>query len=338
MNIILGSKYFDKDINIIRIISEKNPDKIKAIREEDGEKIILTYKELEENYTLLSADAFVMFNIVKIKNLEDVIILVYRKKEEIDTKEPIPYIVCRQNITDFFTNSISPQMQYCGISISKDTAPEGVNLQQVMACDGLESADRVAIYIDDTLDSILSLIKTKLYDNVLYTLFMDHLRYVSKSRGGDIYFNFTKNENMVDGYCKSLKGLLASNNFMYDIHRGFGIFPLDIDLGKDEDSNLSAENKSVLESLLCKNITESLVVKFKKDIDLTKIKKDYVLVSDIHENLYLVAYRHHGKYHIPVESIETAENIQKIAASIGYHGGSSATEAYKHIRLNRDKY
>lgn len=334
--VFLGAKYFDSDANIIRITSGKNPDKIKAINE-SGEKLILTEQELLDKYTLLSPDAVVSFNIVKIQHLHDVIVLVYRK-QELELKDQIPYIVCRQSITDFFSNAISPQMQYCGVCLSKESCPEGVDIQQTLACDGVEKREQVMIYMDDKLDTILSFIKTKEYDNVLYSLFVDHLRYVSKSRGGDIFFKNAINEDAIDGYCKTLKDLLSFNNFMFDLHRGFNIYPMDIDLSSDVDNELSEQNKKILSRYICKNITDSFVVRFAKDIDLSEIKKDYILISDNSEDVYLIAYRHQGKYHIPVEEIESAENIELLAKRIGYASGSSATEAYNHIRFNSSKY
>lgn len=334
--IFLGAKYFDSDGYIIRITSGKNPDKIKAINE-DGEKLILTQQELLDKYTLLSPDAVATFNVAKIQHLEDVIVVVYRK-DEIDRKDEIPYIVCRQSITDFFSNAVAPEMQYCGVCLSKESCPEGVDIQQTLACDGVSRSEQVMIYMDDKLDTILSFVKTKEYDNILYSLFVDHLRYVSKSRGGDIFFKNAINEDAIDGYCKNLRDLLSYNNFMFDLHRGFNIYPMDIDLNKDVDAELSEDNKKVLSRYMCKNITDSYVIRFTKEIDLNKIQKEYILISDKSEDVFLVAYRHQGKYHIPVEEIESEDNIELLAKRIGYAPGSSVTAAYNHIRFNNAKY
>ena len=334
--IFLGAKYFNEDGDIIRITSGKNPEKIRAINL-DGEKLFLTQQELLDNYILLTPDAIITFNVAKIQHLEDVIVLVYRK-DELDRKDSIPYIVCRQSITDFFSNAVAPEMQYCGVCLSKESCPEGVDIQQTLACDGIVRSEQVMIYMDDKLDNILSFIKTKEYDNILYSLFVDHLRYVSKSRGGEIFFKNAINEDAIDGYCKCLKDLLSYNNFMFDLHRGFNIYPMDIDLNKDMDAELSNDNKEILSRYMCKNITDSYVIRFGRDINLADIKKEYILISDKSENVFLVAYRHKGKYHIPVEEIESEHNIELLAKRIGFKEGSSVTDAYNHIRFNSSKY
>lgn len=340
--VIVGTKYFKLDSNggleILRVVNNKG-EHIK-LKTEDGTNIKLSEKALKRDYTRLNASALISFNIVTIQKLSDVIVMVYRREETLSEND-MPYCVCRQNITDFFANSIlkdkDPNSYICGMSVTKDTVPEGVTLQSILACDGVEKSDIIATYKTDTLNTILGLVKTKDYDNVLHNLFTDHLMGLSR-KYGRMFYTINQDKDMMDGYCKTLKGLLQSNNFMYDYLRGFDIYPLDIDLSKDNEKSLSEDNKEVIQFLLRENIDTSMVVNYGEDIDLEKIQSKYVLISDKYERLYVVAYTSSDQYHIPIEQVEGEKNLENISKSINYNPNSSATQALYRIRLNKSKY
>lgn len=336
MIITNGTKYFKiigDRLELIRVISNKNPTKIKCKDCNSGNKFTMTLNELEE-YTRLNYDGVIQFTIVKVGSLEDVIVTLYRR-DEIANYDSNPYCICRQSITDFFANSLSKDKRYYGISISKDSVPEGVEYNRIMACDGIEDSLSVAVYIDDTLDEIMSMVKSKVYDNVLYTLFADHIHYTYKNNKDTIKLKLMGDR--CDGYCKTLKDLLIYNEFMYDFYTGFHIYPLKVDLSFIGDYGvLSNENRIAISFLLCKNITDSKIIKYSKDIDLDKISGDYILVSDKHNNLYIVLYAYKGKYHIPVEKVESLENLEKLKSI--YPSTSSVYEAYNIIKFNGKKY
>lgn len=344
-NIILGTRYFkyeDDDIEVLTVVKNKDSNNIE-LRDKNDKSVVLNYHDLVTKYTKLNPDAIINFNIVKIQDMNDVIVTVFRNHELL-RHDNIPYSICRQNITDFFANSLSPEMNYCGVNVTKDSLPEGVDMQQLTACDELESYISVSYYLGDTLNKILSYFKHKLYDNILYTLFMQHARYKAKeSISSTMYMKYAESQSSLDGYCKTLRNLLVYNNFIYDLYRGFDIYPLDIDLSEDDESCLSLNNLEIIERLLCKNIVKgangSIVIKYDKDIDLDNIQQTYILVCDKNDNLYVVIYKSFGKYHIPVEKVESPENIELMARSINYDKNSSITEAYyDHIRFNKDKY
>ncbi len=339
MNILSGMKYFKFDdtgnVEIIRIVSGLDPKRIRAIKESEKKKVFLTEEKLKE-YTRLNPDGIIGFSIVKVHELEDIIITLMRK-QELENKDTIPYIICRQNVTDFFTNAISPEMKYCGISISKDSVPEGVEFHRILSCDSIENTKSIAVYMDDTLDTILSFIHTKNYDNILYSLFIDHIKYIDKENPDKLKED--RQKRYVDGDCKSLKDLMELNNFMYDFYSGFGIIPTHMDLSYIKDSCvvLNMEDQCCLSEILAKNIISTIVLKYAKDIDLSKINKEYVLISDKNNNLYIVTYLANGNYHIPIEKVESEENIEKLA-SIVKSKNSSIAEAYNMIRYNKEKY
>ena len=343
-NIILGTKYYkveDDTLTILRVVKNKDPKNIELFNDDNEKSITMGSDILLEYYTKLNPDAIINFSIVKIQNIEDVIVSVFRK-EEINNMDTTPYSICRQNITDFFANSLSPDMNYAGINVTKETIPQDVSMVQLSACDQLESNISVSYYMGDKLDRILSYFKSKIYDNILYSLFIERIRYKSKSNGGKMYITYAEKKNHVDGYCKTLKELLTYNNFMYDLMRGFNIYPLDINLTNDNEQHLSIDNINVIERLVCKNIVAgpkgSIVIKYDKDIDLDEIKQEYILICDRFDNLYIVTFKTYGKYHIPVEKLESSENIELMAKSINFNKNSSITEAYEYIRFNSDKY
>lgn len=347
-SLILGMKYFkyddDDDLRVYKLI-KTDPIVLREIGYE--EKTIGFNKEsdLTDSYIRLNPDALIIFNMVRIRDLKDVIVTVYRNTE-IRNSDTVPYSICRQNITDFFANSLDPDMGCCGVNVTKETVPQGVRIEQLTACDGIESTDTIAYYMGDSLKDILGFLsKNRIheYDDILYNLFMDHVEYASKSKGGKIYISYASKKQCVDGYCKTLKDLLELNNFMFDLMRGFNIYPMDIDLTNSEKAGyLSIDEIEILEKLICKNINRNadtqLIIKYDKDIDLEKIIGDYLLIYDITNTLYVVTFSTYGKYHIPVEDIESEENIEKLAQSIGYNPNSSITEAYNHIMFNRSKY
>lgn len=342
INLLNGTKFFkieNGELKIIRLINSKNPLKIKAKDCKTKEKIVLTQEQLEE-YTRLNYDGIIQFTIVNVGKLDDVIVTLFRK-QEISNCDSIPYCICRQSVLDFFANSINKNMNMYGISISKDSTPEGVDYKRFLSCDNIYNTVSIAIYIDDTLDDILSLVNTKLYDNVLYTLFVDHVKYTYKKKQNDsdkkpdIKYKLAQDE--CDGYCKTLKLLLDNNEFMYDFYTGYNIYPLKLDLSYIEDNGiLNNEDRNSLSFLLCKNITNSIVLRYSKDIDLSKIEKEYIMVSDINDILYIIAYDHVGKYHIPVERVESMENIEKLKNI--YPQTSSVYEAYELYKYTGKKY
>lgn len=343
MGLILGTRYFkyddNGDLHVYRMI-KIDPIVLKELNGKKETISIQSEEELKDKFVKLNQDAIISFNIVNIHDLKDVIVLVYRKKE-IRENSNAPYSVCRQNITDFFANSLDPNMQCCGVNVTTDTLPEGVKIEQLTACDGIEKTDAVSYYMGESFDRILSYLNKEEYDEVLYDLFMDHIEYKSKKSGGRVYINFAKKERCVDGYSKTLRDLLQLNNFMYDLMRGFNIYPLDIDLTKDnERQQLSNENHHIIEGLVCKNISvdDQLIIKYDKDIDLSKIAKEWILIYDKTNTLYLISFSTYGKYHIPVEDIESRENIELMAKSIKFDPNSSITEAYNHIMFNQEKY
>lgn len=273
----IGDKYYcileNDTLDIIRIMKFKNSETFICTR--NNEQIKVSKKELE-GYTKLKPDGFITFNIVILENnIKDVIISFHRRKD-MDAGVNIPYAVCRQNIFDLFSNIVkTDETIYVGTSISVDTVPEDVPYNMVLACNAVEHSEIISIYIDDTLENILELIpKRSKYDEILKIL---HDSLVG---------------NNVQGYTTSVKQLLEENQFMYDFLKGFDIekVPFEIKENDKHDYELEYNQIVYLEDLLKTEMFKTYVIKFSKEIDLKKIQRSHILISDKNDNLFIIGY------------------------------------------------
>lgn len=337
--ISIGTRFYkwnDDTLYEIKVIKNSDDTKIKVRELGDiKNEFFITKDELLSDYTKLSPDGFITFNIVNIgKDIRDVMITLSRRVD-IKNGDPLPYAVCRQCITDIFSNQIKKldNDQYYGVSVSKDTCPANVEFSNFLACNGAEYTITVAFYIGDKLSDILKMIKTKNFDIALYNLFVDRCKYVSNNI--KILFKNYMEQKTLDGYCKTLEDLLSLNNFSYDLYRAYDIIPFDLDLSMCIGKALDPVALHELSILLCVDIDKSIVIKYDKSIDLSKIERDYQVISDVNDNIYVVGYTYNGDYHIPVEDIESAETIEKLNKGTNM---KSVREAYSHLAFNKDKY
>lgn len=339
--IYIGTKFYryneNDEVEYFRIVSYQNSEIVKLRNEQTKEVSKISIKDLKNRYIAYSYSALLIFNHVVIgSGKEDVIVSLYRREDELVNRKQLPYCVCRQGITDVHANQLSKGKVYYGASVSIDTMPEGIPFDIMVACDSVYEKDGqiIATYIDDTLDSIMELVDSSKYDKILNMLFLEHVNYLSEQRGKIFYSNAIK-EDTCEGYCKNLRLLLEYNNFMYDYCRGFNIYPMDFNLSGYDEKSLPEEYTEVLRRLLCKNINKALVIKYDYSIDLKSIQKSYIMISDVNGELYIVVYTYSGDYHIPVEEIETKENIENLHNKMN---SRSVQEAYDHLMFNRTKF
>ena len=342
--LLLGAKYYKYDENdnleIIRIYRH-NESEVKAyVNNDKTNKIEMTIEELTKGYVRLEAQAFVIFSIVKVGNgLDDVIVSMHRMAD-LASNEPIPYCVCRQNITDIFANQIRvSNKMYVGCCMSLDTCPPDIDYSIMISCNGISKSVTVCTYMNDTLDDIMYFIKTKDFDRSLESLFVDHVNYETKENAvlSAIKHKILKLDTY-DGYCKSLRLLLDYNNFMYDYYRGFNIIPINEELTYDEETGVVSQNVvDIISDLYQINIKSTLCIKYDHDIDLDSIDNTYCLIMDNTDTLYVVAYVSNGSKHIEIENIESDENIEKLINST-LSENKSIKEVAERLRLNKSKY
>lgn len=334
--IYLGAKYYkvisENHVEILRVMNDKDINNIKCSVNGSLIKKRISLTELENEYTRLTPDGILYINSVKIQDIEDVILMLYRRRD-IDEGDTVPYCVCRQNITDLFANVIDPDYKnmICGISVTKDTIPENVKMDSVLGCDSVIDSVGFCVYLNDTIDTLFKFFKSKNYDIILYNLFQDHVNYKYKENKNDYI-----NKRQVDGYCKNLRDLMIYNEFMYDFYTGFNVYPVDLVISEEEiNHSLSLTNTIMINSIICKNITNSIVIPYDNTIDIDKMTRDYILIQDRNLRVYIVAYIYTDDYQIPVQDIESIENIEKLSRIKGYATNLSIVNA---IRFNIDKY
>ena len=142
-------KYIDGELYILKVLVDKDPNSFKCSVNGTNERIRISKQELDDDFLTLRPDGILYFNIATVGELEDVILMLYRAKD-IDASETIPYAICRQNITDLLANTIiKPDYKnlITGLAISKESLPEGMNMNMVLACDGIKKVVPICMTI-----------------------------------------------------------------------------------------------------------------------------------------------------------------------------------------------
>lgn len=272
---------------VIRIRNVDYDSQMVKYYDSQGTKKKMKYSKLYSDYRMLSPDAMISFVIVSMGKESDVIVALKpmpKTPKDFEEMNNLPYAICRQSTSDFFTNNTTKVdgITYLGVCVSQDTIPNGIDFNILLACTELRYNKMVAVYLDDSLDDILSLFDNSIFDKVFE----------------ELTTAYSSNPS-IRGVSSSLKDLLNSNNFMYDFRKCFKIMevPFAID---EEIEGLDPYNQQFLENELKANIMETYLVRYSKDIDMNKIKRDYVLVSSAQENhskIYIVGYdKYDGEY------------------------------------------
>lgn len=277
----VGTKYFryldDNTVEIARVTKMKPG----TIFFKVGDRKLKAPKDIFlEEYTELMEHGMCTFAIVSLEQgSKDVVIMVYRR-QELEDKDPIPYVICRQNMLDFFTDQVEKIRLrtenvpiHLGVSVTKDNVPEDIPMDGLMICNGIDYSENFAIYRDDSIDDILSLIK----ERTLFDRFFDDLS--KKTAGSDIR-----------GVRKSLVELIHETGFERDLLASFGIVPANFKLEINENGTLSYEQHLMFQNYLNRVLTNIYVTKYEYYINLNAIKRDYILVKDNTKNIYIVAY------------------------------------------------
>lgn len=279
----VGEKYFKlKDNKLIIVRIKKLGEQVTVLLGNDKYKI--GKDVLEKEYTLLKPHGSIFFNIVNLHNTSnDIIVTLFREEDK--KTDQIPYAVCRQNITDFFTKNIIniqrskgilvDDIDYIGLSLSKDTCLDDIPYEVMVACDGVQYSEEISIYLDDTLDDILSLVnKASRYNRVLEQLHED-----SKKLG-------------LLGACNNIRLLLEDNKFIDDFMRGFKIINFeDIELIINDDYSLDINQQDFIQAYLNTEIMNTYVYEYDGfSIDIKQIKRDHIIIRDGKNKIYIVAY------------------------------------------------
>lgn len=266
-----GSKFYryleDQDHpEIIRLLNIDYDKGIVKYLDSNGEKKKESYKFIADNFKMLAPDGLINFSHVTMpEGNEDVIVALKafpKTDKEWENMSNLPYAICRQMVADVFASSFTPDDPIFGVSISQDSCPANVDFNLMLACIGLNYNRMIAVYLDDTLDKILNLFDNKIFDKVFETT---------------IYPRWQDTK----GVCKSLEELLRTNNFMYDFRKCFNIKEVPFEITEDDvkSEQLDELNTNFLANELKTTITETYLIRYTRDIDFSKFRRKYVLVS-----------------------------------------------------------
>lgn len=280
-----GSKFYryldgQDHPEIIRLLNIDYDKGIVKYLNSSGEKKKDSYTFITKNFKMLAPDGLMNFSHVTMtEGNEDIIIALKpfpKTDEELANMSNLPYAICRQMVADVFASSFNPDDPIIGVSISQDSCPANIDFNLMLACTGLKYSRMIAIYLDDTLDKILGLFDNKIFDKVFETV---------------IYPRWQDTK----GSCCSLSELLKTNNFMYDFRKCFNIREVPFAITEDniKSEQLDELNTNFLTNELKTNITETYLIRYARDIDFSKFKRKYVLVSSADNNfseVFVVGY------------------------------------------------
>ena len=292
---IIGTKYqiFEGDeLKVRRVVKFKGNDV--CLKEKGNEQnFVVDKKELSDKYIRLIPDAFLNIMIVKepmfdSTDVNDVYFCV-NKAVDITMGVQTPSLILRQNIYSKFKNIEAGLFGdiYIGecatvVNSSKE------ELTDLMTFEEIVKQHAVAVYLDDSEEDILACIPNKFKKDINATL---------------CSIKSSMPENC-KGTTETLEQLWEENDFIGNYKSLFNITQIDfpIVLGPESmdangDIKLNPKQKQRLEDILRRYISNIRVIKYDKDIDISKIVNvQHVVVCDSENIIYLIAYDVDGYY------------------------------------------
>lgn len=301
MALMNGTKIhkYDKDGNLLvyRIIGFKDESGYILKGENVKGRIYESEETINSEYIKIAPDAFFeVFSSSKRMSgtlIKDVFICVKKAGDILNDKNE-PALVIRQNVLSTTKGAINNMLDiYVGECI---TSAWG-NPVDLFDFDEIGKAISIAIYVDDTQESILAAIPDK--DKIQFNA---DLKAIKK----------TNTSTMVKGFCETLAELMDENNFLFNYRTIFNImqvdFPIYIDnrsVNEEGDIILNKKQHRRLEDELRQHINITGVVKYDKDIDISKIVSfTHIMVSDKSGTIYLIAYQKIADYKVDADIAE----------------------------------
>ena len=273
MSYYIGAKYFRADLgesalqsSAIRILSFDDFDKLYKAIDYKGETKKINEEELKK-YTMLNPDGILMVSYVKNDGLNDVMLTFHRIKDH--KASSTPSIICRQNAVDIFA-ALEGKNNRIGLCVSNQTCPTGVRFKDILDYDEMESAYLVYLYMEDTLDDILTVCNHKKADKVLRNLKMKYDQLVKDDKEGGDYKLY--------GVCETLEELLSTNDFMTEFHREFEVLEVPFSLKWEE----KLPKKALLEVIAehtHKVPNKFYVVPYNRTIDVSTLYKNWIFMT-----------------------------------------------------------
>lgn len=288
-------KYEEGELILLRLYKVKDKNRY-LFRDTNNNKVQLTKIQFE-TFSMLEPDGLIVHVLASDPNQGiDTLCMLYRMKD-INNDIIEPYAVCRQNIIDPFELILNnnPNKTYVGVSISKDTAPEGFDYISVCAAAGIRDQKVHFVYKDDSFEDIMSFVNQPIFDKAL----------------GIIKNNMDESDIMkFEGFKSTYRELLEENDFMYDFRRAFNIlrfnFVIDksIDRWEDDIYKISNEEVRLIEGITKHEVISPVLIEYDKSVDLDEIKGSYILFEDANKQLYVISYEKGNYINREYDSLE----------------------------------
>lgn len=297
----LGAKYqlyVDDELVILRLVNIKSEDKFVMV-DKNNKHISMTSEQLKKCIRL-EPDA--MLNIMTTTSKDGIrdVYTCVNKAEDMKNGISNPALVLRQNIYSSSKNAFGNvgndiYVGECIVRCGEET------LNDLLDFEKIDDSISICLYVDDTtkdLDKFVIGHNVRKIDEVL--------RHIKSQNTND----------MIKGYCESVKELLDDNNFIGYYRDIFNIMQVDfpIELGNNisDDGVIKLNEKQInrLEHILSCKMIDVKALKYDKDIDISKIvTTTHIMISDETENIYLISFINGGP--IIDSDIERAMSIKK---------------------------
>lgn len=289
----LGCKfqiYEGDEMKIYRARKYKNTETI-IIADADGNTKDVSIEELNSKYIRLIPDAFLTIMTTDTDTYPDVYVCVHKTNETINGKQE-PDLILRQALLSVTKQAFNIFGDiYVGDCLTNNIVESGSTLSNYLEFENINFSNYIYLYIDDTMEDILSVIPPntiKKVENVLASLSEE----------------YNKNP-LIKGQCTTLVDLMKENNFMARYREIFNILQVDFEINltnnynKEGDIILTVAQKTAIEDILRKYINNIIMLQYDKDIDVSKIVSlPHIMISDSNEIIYLIAYEEVGNYPI----------------------------------------
>ena len=315
---IIGMKYqtyIDDELVVFRLVGIKNWDSFIMKNDKDPKKVrIIMTKDQLQSCVALQPDALMhVMNTSSNENgtePDDVYVCVtttdsMKEEAEKGTEVPPPTLILRQDLYSQVKNSFylneENKIMLGECQSAKTLSRE--ELLDMMQFKKVTEKCSIALYLDDTLKDVMECIgkRAKMFDKALE----------------NIQAKYKENKN-IGGLSSTLKSLLKDNMFMEHFRLLFNITTLDIPIELDDDGEpskeivLNGKQKKYLEDLLKQYITDIKVLRYDKDIDISKIvQTTHIVVCDWNEKIYLISYVVSGAYPVDEEAKAAMLNLIK---------------------------
>lgn len=297
----LGAKYqfyVDDELVILRLINIKSEDKFVMI-DKDNKRISMTSEDLKKCIRLEPDAILNIMSTTGKDGIRDVYACV-NKAEDMKNGISNPALVLRQDIYSSSKNAFGNvgndiYVGECMIRYGEET------LDNLLDFEKIDDSISICLYVDDKTEDINRFVighNVKKINEVLCQI---------KSHNTN---------DMIKGYCESVKELLNDNNFIGYYRDIFNImqvdFPIELGNNTSDDGVIKLNEKQInrLEHILSCKMIDVKALKYDKDIDISKIiTSTHIMISDETENIYLVSFINGGA--IVDSDIERAMSIKK---------------------------